>query len=266
MERYKINRRVNKKLHKYYKFYTADIWGRLAVRSKDNTITRRMGESMKYYIYSIYRGNRKITIPPEISAELRMFNKLKYRGETRTFHYILYKRKHIKKPRTFSFRGKLLRDRKLISLFYGGGRIRKKTFRRYGKMLRSGVSFVSVLESRIDVLLFRANFVDTIYQSRNFVRYGNVKLRGYKGIKNPGYLVKPYVAISLIDDSWCKMRNILIRKIIEQRIIMFPSYLYINFAIMLFFIIGNIKSAIIKYPFSTESRTLSVFRHLWRLM
>lgn len=101
--------------------------------------------------------------------------------------------------------------RRQISLFYGGGRIRKKTFRRYSKfgiyrwpqirnetyypelnrnLYRNIGTFASLVESRLDVLLFRSNFVDTIYQARQYIFHRKCRVEGHTRITHPAFLVK----------------------------------------------------------------------------
>jgi ribosomal protein S4 len=337
-----INRRVGKTLHKKYRRYQSDIWGRLAAKKKCNFITALVYQAAlrkfnnlpknKKVVKSGYTGlkrggkvkrtlkggsnvhsakgndkksqskgkkgvkkKNKIIQREEATKWTRLNKRRKLiiqrlyniRGKvqaattvTRFFFYRTTNKAPSRRKRGLSFRGLLLRNRRQISLYYGGGRIRKKTFRRYGKMLKAdhkkrkvfGLaagynSFSSIIESRIDVLLFRANFVDTIYQARHFVFHRKVRVRGRKVITNPGFLVKTYELFMLRDDYWRKMRMKLLNNIMEKRIIGFPSYLYINFAVMIAFKLEDPFASTIRYPFSEVSiADLAMFRHSFRIL
>ncbi len=310
----KVNRRIAKTLHKKYRLYKRDIWGRIAGKRKYNFITRtiynansatfsskaRYTRIVQYYLrmknwQEDKKYKRKITVKKQDERRtLRALRKRKLllrrllRGrwlvqsinnDTKFFTYKLTNQSKYQRRKPLSYRGRILRYRRLISLFYGGGRIRKKTFRRYGRMLRADhkrredigtvgySSFFSVIESRIDVLLFRANFVDTIYQARQLVFNRGVKVRGYKVINNPGFLVKIWVPFSLRDDLWRKLRMTLYSRILEKRVIGFPEYLYINFAVMLAFKMREPRASKLKYPFSTIGyESSAVFRHAFRVL
>ena len=45
--------------------------------------------------------------------------------------------------------------------------------------------FVSFLESRLDVILFRSCFVSSMYKSRQLISHGSVSVNG-KVVRNPG--------------------------------------------------------------------------------
>src|SRR5207248_988201 len=59
---------------------------------------------------------------------------------------------------------------------------------------------VSLLESRLDAIVYRAKFVPTVHASRQFVNHGHVLVNG-KRVTIPSYRCKPGDLISLKDAS-----------------------------------------------------------------
>ena len=85
-------------------------------------------------------------------------------------------------------------------------------------------AFVGLLESRLDTLIYRANFVPTMYAARQTVGHKHVKVNG-KTVNIPSYTLKPgdiveitekAKNIALISDSVAKM---------ERDV---PSYIEVN--------------------------------------
>lgn len=72
----------------------------------------------------------------------------------------------------------------------------KKLFRMSkGKTLRY-LYFLNLLESRLDVVLFRSGICATVFQARQLIAHKKVSLNG-QVIKNPNILLKPYDLLSL---------------------------------------------------------------------
>ena len=77
-------------------------------------------------------------------------------------------------------------------------------------------AFIGLLESRLDTLIYRANFVPTMYAARQTVGHKHVKVNG-KIVNIPSYTLKPgdiveitdkAKKISLISDSITKMERV----------------------------------------------------------
>lgn len=70
-------------------------------------------------------------------------------------------------------------------------------------MRKTGVTgevLLQLLESRLDALVLRAGFVNTIYAARQFVSHGHVHVDG-RPVNLPGYQVKPGQVISIKEKS-----------------------------------------------------------------
>jgi small subunit ribosomal protein S4 len=94
--------------------------------------------------------------------------------------------------RVMSDFGKQLAAKQTLKGYYGN--VSEKQFRNIYKeaIARKGdtsENFVGLLESRLDVVVYRMNFVPTIFASRQFVNHKHVTVNG-KTVNIPSYKVK----------------------------------------------------------------------------
>lgn len=92
-----------------------------------------------------------------------------------------------KKKKKISVYGNLLRVKQSLRYFYCN--MQERSFKRILKKsanspLTTLDRFVSLLESRLDVVLFRSCFASSLYKSRQMINHGYVLVNGKK-IKNP---------------------------------------------------------------------------------
>ena len=88
--------------------------------------------------------------------------------------------------------GVQLRAKQKLKGYYGD--LTEKQFRRIfaeAERLRgdTGEKLVGLLESRLDAVVYRAKFVQTVFAARQFVNHGHVKVNGKK-VNIPSYRVK----------------------------------------------------------------------------
>ena len=266
---------IGKLLHRKYRRY-GDIWGRLALKKRNNFIT-----NLVYSLESQAFARRRKKLPYKLKRKMR--KKFYTKGKKReSFAFQIHSK--IKQPRRrrLSRRGNLLKLRRQISLYYGGGKIRKKTFRRYGRHgadtftrkmgefneYQSNVSYNygSIFESRIDVLLLRANFVDSIYTARIFVLYHKAFIAGYHGLNNPAVFVPCYTPFGIRGLYHIKLRKILFTRIKKHAILSLPSYLFFNLSLLLAFKIEEPFTAKVSFPFSEQAGTGAIFRKIFSYM
>lgn len=102
----------------------------------------------------------------------------------------------IRLRKTYKF---LLRDKQRLQLYYGGRRLRffqlknlarKLKNRKISKGMPHSKAFLSLLENRLDVILYRFSIVNSLAQSRKIIQTGRVMVNGDL-IKNPGYILNP---------------------------------------------------------------------------
>lgn len=117
-----------------------------------------------------------------------------------------------------------------LKKFYGN--INQKQFKKMlkKKSLSSNVlskSFFYCLESRLDVILYRSNFVDSIFVARQIINHKKVLING-RVVNKPGYRLSLNDMIIVTDPilSYNKIKS----KLRKNSIICnYPSYLEVNY-------------------------------------
>jgi len=99
--------------------------------------------------------------------------------------------------------GLQLKAKQKLKGYYGN--ITEKQFRRvYDAAARkkgnTSENLISLLESRLDAVVFRAKFVPTPFAARQFVNHGHVLVNG-KRVNIPSYQVKPGDVVSVRERS-----------------------------------------------------------------
>jgi len=140
-------------------------------------------------------------------------------------------KKRKKKP---SLYGKLLSVKQSFRFFYRN--LQEKSFKRIlKKSVNSPLTtldrFVSFLESRLDVVLFRSCFVSSMYNARQLVNHGSVRVNG-KVVRNPGTNLNQLDIIE-IDENLLEYQTKIesirdgVKKNFQSRFL--PSYLEIDY-------------------------------------
>lgn len=99
--------------------------------------------------------------------------------------------------------GNQLRAKQLLKGYYGN--ISEKQFRNtFAKAVKqkgdTGENFIGLLESRLDAVVYRMNFVPTVFASRQFINHKHVTVNG-KTVNIPSYQVKPGDVIQVKDKA-----------------------------------------------------------------
>jgi small subunit ribosomal protein S4 len=104
--------------------------------------------------------------------------------------------------RKMSDYGKQMREKQKARRIYG---VMERQFRRYFKEASrrkgmTGATLLSILESRMDNVVYRLGFADSRAQARQLVRHGHFNLNGHKA-DIPSLLVKPGDVITVRESS-----------------------------------------------------------------
>ena len=96
-----------------------------------------------------------------------------------------------------------LRAKQKLKGYYGD--LTEKQFRRiYGEAVRvngdTGENLVGLLERRLDAVVYRSKFVQTVFAARQFVNHGHVTVNGKK-VNIPSYRVKEGDVIEVREKS-----------------------------------------------------------------
>ncbi len=105
-----------------------------------------------------------------------------------------------KKPSDY---GLQLQAKQKLKGYYGN--ISEKQFRRYYQeaVRRKGdtsENLISVLERRLDAVIYRMKFVPTVFSARQFINHGHIRVNG-KRVNIPSYMVKDGDIIEVKDKS-----------------------------------------------------------------
>ena len=139
-----------------------------------------------------------------------------------------------KKKKKPSLYGKLLGVKQSFRFFYCN--LQEKSFKRILKQsvespLTTLDRFVSFLESRLDVILFRSCFVSSMYKSRQLISHGSVSVNG-KVVRNPGTNLTQLDIIEIdanLFKNESKIQSVLndVKKNFSSRFL--PSYLEVDY-------------------------------------
>ena len=110
---------------------------------------------------------------------------------------------HGQKRRKVSDFGHQLQAKQKLKGYYGN--ITEKQFRRlYEEASRrrgdTAENMIGLLERRLDMVVFRANFVPTIFAARQFINHGHVRVNGRR-VNIPSYMVREGDVLEVQDKS-----------------------------------------------------------------
>jgi ribosomal protein S4 len=113
-------------------------------------------------------------------------------------------------------------------------------------------SFLSLIEHRLDIILYRSNFVSTIYQARHLIKYKKIFINNILATFC-NFQVKNFDIISLSINIELNFFKYLKFKLKNKKILNYPpSYIYVNYNLMKSCIIKNPNYNIIPFPFSID--------------
>ena len=106
--------------------------------------------------------------------------------------------------------GNQLIEKQKLKKYYGD--IKEKQFKKiYEKALsfkgNTGDNLVGLLESRLDVIVYRSKFATSIFEARQIVNHKHIKINGFAN-NIPSYNLKPGDIISINEKYNIKLKNI----------------------------------------------------------
>ena len=245
---------------KWIRRFDEDIWGALANKKlkvvskkrkkygKSFVITKKVlknGKNILNYIYEVYQNTY-------------IYRKL-LRNNKRRFFLIRKKEKFLYKivthEKEFKRKKRRLKTKYYLNLlkiirFYGN--LSKKEFKKVFKEsnLNSsflGKSFICLLETRLDVILYRSNFFNSIFAARQYILHQGVYVNGLL-LKKPNYRLKLNNLIFL------KTPNIFYNKLKEKlnnkKVFgNYPKYLEVNYKLGAITLIKIPKVEEVPFPF-----------------
>lgn len=134
------------------------------------------------------------------------------------------KEKQFRSGRRSDF-GLQLDEKQKLAFIYN---VRERQLRNYYKKAaqmtgRTGGNLLSLLERRLDNIVYRAGFAATIWASRQFVGHGHINVNGER-VNLPSYQVKPGDVITIREKM---QKNVQIEELLEQGVTP-PPYLSVD--------------------------------------
>jgi small subunit ribosomal protein S4 len=154
--------------------------------------------------------------------------------------------------------GVQLRAKQKLKGYYGN--ISERQFKNiyYEAIRRTGDTsehLVGLLESRLDAIVYRANFVPTVFAARQFVNHGHVLVNG-KRVTIPSYRAKPGDVVSL-KDSVKNLEVVLLASQTKERDV--PDYIDADHGKMTATFVRRPAFADVPYPVQMEPHLVVEF-------
>jgi small subunit ribosomal protein S4 len=158
---------------------------------------------------------------------------------------------HGSKRRKISGYGQQLAAKQKLRGYYGN--ITERQFRRvYQEAARrrgdTAEFMVGLLERRLDTVVYRLNFVPTVFAARQFVNHGHVSVNGRR-VTIPSYLLREGDVVEVREKS----KNMaLVLGTIQQPERDIPDYLSVDFKALKGSLVREPKLADVPYPVQME--------------
>ena len=224
--------------------FEEDIWGVLAVKNKPSKILN--------YIYEAYQNTFKYRKLLK-STKRSFFIKKKARF---LYKVVTGEKEFRRKKRTLKIKSYL----NLLKLrrFYGniGRRKFNKSFQTLAiKPNISTQSFGYFLESRLDVILYRANFFKSIFSARQYINHKKVYVNGNL-ITKCGYRIKIEDVVSVKDPVFFYWN---LKSSLKRRFILgnYPPYLHVNYKLGLVKLLNLPKNELVPFPFFVDIKSIN---------
>lgn len=154
--------------------------------------------------------------------------------------------------------GVQLKAKQKMKFYYGN--ISEKQFRNFfenASKLKGDTSenFISLLERRLDTVIYRANFVPTVFAARQFINHKHITVNG-QVVNIPSYILKVGDVVEVRSKS--KELNIVLESIqnMERDV---PAYLELNKDTKTVKCLANPSFADVPYPTEMEPHLIVEF-------
>jgi small subunit ribosomal protein S4 len=265
---------MSKRLHsknKPLKSYKIDIWGRYILNSNSSidlsisnirNIQQISAKVKNNYLYTSMR------LPSEIVEDLKK-NKINLIKLPSTWNilYLYNYSAYLKKNKQYLLQinefdkkihrksktnyGILLTNRQKLRKFYGNISLKQfKKILKKGKILNPNSklnTFLYILETRLDIMLYRLNLVNSIYQARQLISHKHILING-ETINLAKHNIK-FLDILTIDPK--EKFNILNRVEIilkKKKFLPIPNYIEANYNTLEFIFLKKLDSSEVFYP------------------
>jgi|TARA_B110000971_G_scaffold87240_2_gene89617 small subunit ribosomal protein S4 len=142
--------------------------------------------------------------------------------------------------------GMRLRAKQRFRKYYGN--ITEKQFKTLYKNLSKKNDMPGVLESRLDVCIYRMNFVPTIFAARQLINHGGILVNGLR-VDLKGYLLNPGDVIEIKRPQFFRLSDALLDRLkINTFFLSPPKYLEVDYKTLIGIFIRRPSMEEIPYP------------------
>lgn len=242
-----MTKRIRRKF-KLLNFYEEDFFGLLAIRDPVSFETPWEG-------YKNLKINNILLEKIEERVEKRIY--FKKHGKQQEFYYRIDIGKPKRRRRRLSIFGLRLKIRQKIRKFASQMNVRQLRMyvKKSSKFKKLYLSFLKFLESRLDFLIYRMNFVNDSRESRFLINHGNFLINGKKSCF-PSQIVKNFEIVSVLNKEFFYQK-------ILQKLGMFyffintPVFIEMNYRILSGIFIFSPNPKQVPYPSKMKSEVLA---------
>lgn len=253
------NKQRNKHGLKILRRFRDDIWDIWIRRNKKS----RTGLKVLTFLSEAHMSNEKYRVLLKDSyyffKDLSSSEIFKKRRNKKFLYKVTTQEDEYKRPPRL-YRTKEYLNNLKLRRFYGN--ITKKKFKQLFKesSLNSnflGKSFICLLESRLDILLYRGNFFESVFSARQYVLHQGVYVNGVLVYK-PSYMIKLNTFVFLKNINF--FYDQIIRRIKKEETSLFrnyPEYLEVNYKIGCLSIYKNPEVKEVPFPFFLNYKNIA---------
>ena len=122
-------------------------------------------------------------------------------------------------------------------------------------------AFFSLVEHRLDIMLFRSNFATSMREARQFINHKHVLVNGGI-ISHTNYILENFDMVSLDH----KVKKTILKKLLnisKLKVALYPPrYIYVDYTLLLSCIIFNPMNTQVPFPFSIDlKKWLGLAKH-----
>lgn len=127
----------------------------------------------------------------------------------------------------------------------------KRAYLRNGDLIQD---FISFLERRLDVVVYRLKFASTMFFSRQLVNHGHIMVNGIK-VNIPSFLVKVGDVICLVGEM--RVKNSVLFSLASSRVV--PIYLFLDADLFRGIFLRHPLYLEVYYPFRVDFNFIAEF-------
>jgi len=239
--------------HKFLKRYSLDFFNQFGYQNTKNKAALTVRFALRQKVRKIAARRKKIHKRKVLSILRRSRKK-----NRRAFAvFSVTDRARAKPKKSLSFGGLLLAYRKKVFTYYVP-RLSRKALRKYVNRANKRFSLSRLFECRLDALLLRSNFINTVLEARDWIYKYQVRVAipkkrekySFRICSSPNFWIPPFTPFTL-RSPWPRIRMNFLRKILSvHKFIAYPpSYLTVSYAMFLSFVNRNPRDHDVRLPF-----------------